>query len=158
MLKRIVKLLLIVCWMIFIFSFSNDTGVVSTKKSDGLIIRLVEVISNKELSDSEKEKWIKYLVVPVRKSAHLIVYLILGLLIYSFVREFLPGNLKAFLLSSISSFIYAGSDEVHQMFVSGRSGQVSDVFLDMIGVLFGIMIFKLIFERGKKYESKKRIS
>ena len=157
MLRKIIKLLLIVCWMMYIFSFSNDTGVVSTKKSDGLIIKIVETISNKKLSNDEKEKWVRYLVVPVRKSAHLVIYLILGLLIYSFVLEFLFSNLKSFLLTISSSFLYACSDEIHQMIVSGRSGQISDVLLDMLGVLLGIIIYKFIFERRRVYESKKRV-
>lgn len=152
MVKKIVKLVLLACWMTFIFLLSSDTGEVSTKKSDGFIIRLVEVFSQKKLSVAEKEKWTTYLVVPVRKSAHLFIYLILGLLVYNFIIEFISFNYKAFLLSMGISLLYACSDEVHQMFVSGRSGQISDIILDGFGALLGILIFKFIFERKKKYE------
>ena len=123
--------------MIFIFLLSNDNGQVSTKKSDGFIIRLVETFSSRKLSADEKERWTTYLVVPVRKSAHLFIYLILGLLVYNFIVEFIPFNYKAFLFSMGISFLYACSDEVHQIFVSGRSGQISDVFLDSFGALLG---------------------
>lgn len=149
---KIVKFILLVCWMMFIFSLSSDNGDISTKKSDGFIIKLVETFSQKKLSESEKEKWTTYLVVHVRKSAHLFIYLILGLLVYSFITEFMINGYKALLLSIGLSFFYACSDEVHQMFVSGRSGQVSDVILDVFGSLLGILVFKFIFERKSKYE------
>ena len=74
--------------MMLIFSFSNDTGNVSTKKSDGFIIKIVESISGRKLSEVEKEKWTTYLVVPVRKGAHLGVYFVLGILVFSFISEF----------------------------------------------------------------------
>lgn len=147
-----VKFILLVFWMMFIFSLSSDNGDISTKKSDNFIIKIVEVLSQKTLSDGEKEKWTTYLVVPVRKSAHLFVYLILGLLVYSFITEFMMNGYKVFLLSISFSFLYACSDEFHQMFVSGRSGQISDVILDCFGALLGILIFKFMVERKKKYE------
>ena len=149
---KIVNLILLVFWMMFIFSLSNDNGVVSTKKSDGFIIKMVETISHKRLSDSEKEKWTTYLVVPVRKGAHLFVYLILGLLVYSLITEFISNSYKSLLLSIGISLLYACSDEIHQLFVSGRSGQVSDIILDVFGSLLGVLVFKFIFERKRIYE------
>ena len=35
---------------------------------------------------------------------------------------------------------YAGTDELHQLFVPGRSGQVSDVLLDSAGALIGLAV------------------
>ena len=35
---------------------------------------------------------------------------------------------------------YAATDEIHQLFVPGRSGQVSDVLLDSAGVLAGLLV------------------
>ena len=147
MLKRIIKLILIVFWMGLIFSFSNDSGKVSTGKSDGLIIRVVETIMGRELNDSEKEKWIDYLVVPVRKGAHLFVYLVLGILIISFLKEFMIINYKVLLLGIFISFLYSCSDEIHQMLVPGRSGQVSDVLLDTIGASIGIIFYYLFYRK-----------
>ena len=104
MIKKLIKLLLIILWMGLIFSFSNDSGVVSTKKSDGFIIRTVETILGRDLSDVEKEKWTAYLVVPVRKGAHVGVYFILGLLVVSFINELYLFNYK--ILSPIPLLFY----------------------------------------------------
>ena len=46
-----IKLLLVIFWMGLIFSFSSDPADVSTKKSDGVIIRTVELFLDKDLSD-----------------------------------------------------------------------------------------------------------
>ena len=49
----------------------------------------------------------------------------------------------------IICILYAISDEIHQLFVPGRSGQVSDVLLDTLGAFTGIMIYKLIYNKIK---------
>lgn len=158
MIKKIIKLLLIVFWMGVIFSFSNDTGKVSTQKSDGFIIRVVQTILNKNLSSEEKEKWTSYFVKPVRKGAHLGVYSVLGILIINFVLEYLAINSKSIFISLFFSFLYACSDEIHQLLIPGRSGQISDVLLDTFGSLIGILLFLLIVRKCFKSEQKERIS
>ena len=40
--------------------------------------------------------------------------------------------------------LVAATDETIQLFVSGRSGQVSDVVLDCVGALVGIGTMKLL--------------
>ena len=152
MIRKVVKLLLVIAWMGLIFSFSNDTGVKSTKKSDGLIIKAAEVFLNRNLSDIEKDNLTKFLVVPVRKGAHLFVYSVLGILIFIFITEFISIGYKSLIYSFLISFLYACSDEIHQVFVSGRSGQVSDIFLDALGAGIGILLCLFIFRRRRKYE------
>lgn len=157
MIKKIIKLGLVIFWMGLIFSFSSDTGSVSTKKSDGFIIRIVQVVKGRELSEEEKEKWTTYLVKPVRKGAHLSVYLVLGILIFSFMMEFMPLGYKSSLLSIMFSFIYACSDEVHQYFVPGRSGMFMDVIIDTIGASIGILLVIFVVRMWRRREQKERI-
>lgn len=146
---KVIKLILVIGWMGLIFAFSNDTGIQSTKKSDGFIIRLVESVLRKDLSEIEKEKWVNYLVRPVRKGAHFGVYLILGILVFSLVREFFSGY-KTILLAIGISFLYSCSDEIHQLLIPGRSGQISDIVLDTIGASIGVILFSLIVKKKNK--------
>lgn len=132
------KLTLLIGWMLLIFLFSNDTGEVSTKKSDGLIIGTIEFLLERDLTDAEKEKWIGYLVVPVRKVAHVITYFILGYLMISLLKEFRLIDKRTFIFAIILCILYSISDEVHQYFVPGRSGEVVDVGIDTIGSCLGI--------------------
>ena len=40
----------------------------------------------------------------------------------------------------LTAALYAATDEVHQLFVPGRSGQVSDVLLDSAGAIAGLAL------------------
>ena len=41
---------------------------------------------------------------------------------------------------------YAISDEIHQSFTPGRGPKITDVFIDSLGVFFGIIVILLIVE------------
>ncbi len=150
MIKKIIKLMLILLVMFTIFNFSADTGSKSTKKSDGLIIKTVEFFYGRSLDKPEKEKWLKYLVIPVRKSAHFCIYLVLGFLVISFIKEYYILSYKQLLLSLLICILYAISDEVHQLFVPGRSGEIRDIIIDGVGSISGILIYYLGYKKIRK--------
>lgn len=149
MIRKVIKIILVLLWMVMIFLLSNEEAVKSSKKSDGLIIKSVELFTGKSLSDQEKEKVLKYLVFPVRKCAHLSLYLILGILVISLLREYMLINTKLVLLSLLICFLYACSDEIHQLFVPGRSGEVRDVLIDTLGACLGVSFYYLVFRKKK---------
>jgi VanZ family protein len=49
-------------------------------------------------------------------------------------------GIRLFLLSVTFCIIYAISDEIHQTFVLGRSGEAIDVILDSVGASAGIVL------------------
>lgn len=149
MIRKVIKIILVLLWMAMIFLLSNEEAVKSSKKSDGLIIKSVELFTGKSLSDQEKEKVLKYLVFPVRKCAHLSLYLILGILVISLLREYMVINTKLVLLSLLICFLYACSDEIHQLFVPGRSGEARDVLIDTLGACLGVSFYYLVFRKKK---------
>ena len=149
MIRKVIKIILVLLWMVMIFLLSNEETVKSSKKSDGLIIRSVELFTGKSLSVQEKEKVLKYLVFPVRKCAHLSLYLILGILVISLLREYMVIDTKLVLLSLLICFLYACSDEVHQLFVPGRSGEVRDVLIDTLGACLGVSFYYVVFRKKK---------
>lgn len=141
--KRVINIILIILWMGLIFVLSNDTAEESSKKSDGLIVRCVQDIIKRNLSTKEKEKVLKYLVKPVRKSAHFFLYFVLGILIINLFKSFELFNYKMILLAILLCFLYACSDEIHQLFIKGRSCEVRDILIDTIGSLSGISVYYL---------------
>lgn len=153
MIIKSIKLVLILLCMVTIFLFSNDTSDESTKKSDGVIINATEFFLGKTLNFVEKEKYIDTFVTPVRKSAHFLIYFVLGLLIISFLKEF-NLNYKSVLIAILISFLYACSDEVHQMFVAGRSCEIRDVIIDTMGSVFGIIIYFICYTRVNRNKEK----
>ena len=155
MYKKVIKIILVLICMITIFTFSNDSSYESTKKSNKLIITFAEMFNKKELSKSEKEKYIDRFVVIVRKGAHLSIYLILGLLFASLLKEYNISNKNMIIYGILFCFLYACSDEIHQLFVPGRSGEVLDVLIDTVGSFIGIGIYYLI--RRRKHEQKETV-
>jgi VanZ family protein len=57
---------------------------------------------------------------------------------------------RAMLAALALTALYAVSDEIHQMFVPGRSASPDDVFADVIGGIFGILAFRFLFPKLEK--------
>lgn len=49
-------------------------------------------------------------------------------------------------ISTMLGILYAISDEIHQSFTPGRGPKITDVFIDSLGVFFGIIVILLIVE------------
>ena len=76
----------------------------------------------------------------VRKLAHVTEFALLTLALYHALRPSTKNDwhLRSGLLSILGCALYAASDELHQLFVPGRNGSVSDWCIDMAGVILGI--------------------
>jgi VanZ family protein len=76
----------------------------------------------------------------LKKTAHLIEYAILTILIFRGLTNSGVGRKKAAVISILISCVYGASDEFHQSFVPGRQSRVRDVVFDTIGASLGILI------------------
>lgn len=141
MIKKIIKILLVLIIMSTIFIFSAERDTKSTGRSDGIIIRTTEFILGRKLNDREKKLYIDKYVVVVRKTAHFTLYFLLGLAFISFLYEFDLTNKKLILYTILFVFIYACSDEIHQLFIPGRSGEILDVLIDTAGGLVSSILY-----------------
>lgn len=141
--KKIFKYVLVILWMIVIYKFSSDAADVSNSKS-GLVIEILAFIGI-----DVNSIFGELAMFVVRKLGHFAEYLILCILL---INSFCEGmEIKEnYKLSLIISFLYACSDEFHQLFVSGRSGQIQDVFIDTLGAKLGIFIWNILIERKSK--------
>lgn len=153
MIIKIVKVFIVLFCMFTIFMLSADDNNESNKKSDGLIIKACKILVRKDLSEKEQQTYIDKYVTFVRKSAHFTIYLLLGLSIISLIKEYRQIDIKSLIIALIISVLYAVSDEIHQILVPGRSGEIRDVLIDSIGSLTGIYLYYLFYKiRRKKYE------
>ena len=134
-------------WMIVIFYYSSKTADESTKDSMtvGVAIGRLFVADYDELSESEQYNIAKSIEHPIRKTAHAMEYAVLGLFLtlglyankkYALKRYYVCRNL---LCPWLLATFYACTDEFHQLFVLGRSGQITDVCIDSGGALFGVV-------------------
>lgn len=138
--KQIIYAILIVIWMAVVFSFSNEPAVKSSKTSDGLTDKVIEVITKK---DPEKKKKINRSTIEtiVRKSAHFMLYTIGGFLIAGLVATTNVGTKKLFIYAVLFTTLYACTDEIHQIFVEGRSCELRDILIDGVGAMLGTGLF-----------------
>ena len=144
--KRILFGILTIITCIIIFIFSSQNGEKSGLTSRGFVRKIVEItgITN-DLNEEEKEEVIENCQFVVRKLAHFSIYAILGINILGFVNTYKNLKLQSQIeITLFSGFLYAVSDEFHQMFSGGRTASPKDVCIDTLGVLFGIGIFLLI--------------
>jgi VanZ family protein len=141
-----ISLVLIVIWLVIIFSLSNDTAEESSSKSDVVAEEIAEVI----YKDENKKK---ELVYPIRKIAHGTVYFILNILVMNLLFQLNRMNYKYYLLGILFCILYAISDEVHQLYISGRSGELRDVFIDSMGSILGCLFYLGIYKLIRKIKN-----
>lgn len=140
--KRILSISLAI-WMAFIFSMSSQNSETSSNTSGGTIRIILSLVPKfAEQSEEVQEHIIENLQFVVRKSAHFIAYMILGILLILLLLQFSNINKKPQIALTLCVF-YAISDEFHQFFVPGRSCQVRDVLIDSLGSLTGIVLVLL---------------
>lgn len=140
--KQVIGLLLIIIWMITIFLFSNQQGNASSVTSNKVTKEIIEIIpSTKHLEENQKKEIVKKVNPIMRKIAHYTIYLIGGILLMFFISTIVQSEKKSVLYSVLIGFIYAITDEIHQMFMDGRTAKITDVFIDTLGVITGVIIF-----------------
>lgn len=95
------------------------------------------------LSSIPEENLPKVTIPYIHKIVHLVEYSILGILLARAVIHSYPYRSSAQLIavSVILIFLYALSDEWHQTFVPGRSGEFSDCIYDTIYATIGIYFY-----------------
>lgn len=153
--KKIINIILIIIWLFVIFSFSAEDAKKSRNTSDQVIIKTAEVIKGDELTPKEKDILINKYLVLVRKSAHFFLYFVLGILTFHIAKMIFGLNPSTIIYPIIFCFIYACSDEIHQLFINGRTARIFDVFIDTSGATLSILI---LFTLSYIINRKKRIS
>jgi len=79
----------------------------------------------------------------LRKIAHVTEYFVLTLLLYRAIKEtFKLSAVKLFIYPALLSFLYAMSDELHQLFIAQRKCSALDVLIDTIGIAAFCIILK----------------
>ncbi len=143
--------------MIIIFLFSAKPAVNSNESSLSIASRILTTYEDMtDLHFSEAERIIKLNEINhvIRKGAHFSEYALLAstlafhLLVLGFSKR------KLYLYSVVLASFYAATDELHQKFVEGRSGQLSDVIIDTSGAVVGAFFFLLLITVVGQYRRK----
>ena len=154
--KRLIFLTLIIINCITIFHFSNQVADTSSNTSGRVVNFIITTFPQfKNMPENEKEQIAQEILQPiVRKLAHFSIYTSLGIWVMSFALTFNNTDLKRGIYSLIFGIAYATSDEIHQLFIEGRSCELRDVCIDSLGVLTGIVIVMIIVTIFRKIKQK----
>jgi VanZ family protein len=79
----------------------------------------------------------------IKKSAHLLVYALLGVCFLRGLRGNSPGTRGALILAALLTLAFAVSDEYHQTFVASREGKWQDVVIDTAGASIALILRQL---------------
>ncbi len=75
----------------------------------------------------------------LRKGAHIFAYTVLAYLLAKTFNK----NTKIYLfLVFVICVLYAATDEIHQLSVAHRSGNIFDVLVDSFGVFWGLVFYR----------------
>lgn len=131
----------VILWMILIFFLSAQ----SAYESNGLSTKFTQVILGflGQVVPAFGSGAVDYSFFHhfVRKLTHFLLYLILGALSARALQKNGMSGWKPLVLAVLICAAYAATDELHQVFVPGRSGQISDVLLDSMGAMVGVVLY-----------------
>ena len=152
---RVIAAILAIIWMFRIFSYSSAPATVSMQTSRSVSYDLVSSINDlfRIGWDEDRVRGVaKEIEKAVRKLAHMGEFAVLGALVgtacdaWRYSGLIRPADISVFrrcsrgCIALLICFIYAASDELHQTFVDGRSGEIRDVCIDISGALSALLI------------------
>ena len=142
-----ISLVCLIATMVAIFLFSSQSAEESSKLSGRIVTVVIRIVmpSYDNLPFLEQQRIKEKVSFVVRKIAHFTEFATFGffLMLYLFAAYGKGKMFYRFVFSWAGGTFYAVTDEIHQMFVSGRYPAITDVVIDSSGVLFGI-IFLLV--------------
>ncbi len=170
--KITISAILVVIWMAVIFCFSAVPADESNKQSLNIVNKAIEKFEAKSSFNdntpnlnnvknniqnntttqqlqyiSKNKNLILELNKVLRKFAHASVYFILYMLILNLIYQVKQEYKFTYCMISIMvCFLYACTDEFHQLFVDGRAGLFSDVLIDTLGATVSFIFVEIIYK------------
>lgn len=157
-------LVLTIIWCCVIFLFSAQDAVNSTALSNRVLNRILDILTAcipaEAIDEVEADSF--SVVFFTRKIAHFTLYFILGL--FSSATMLFSGILHkrkphlCWFIAWLFCIFYAITDEIHQLFVPGRTGRLLDIGIDSSGALLGSLFLLFFFQRAwKRHISQKGV-
>lgn len=131
------RLCLFACWSLtvicmgVIFWLSSRTATESSEQSGVIVEFLRKIFGDNVFTD-----------FIVRKAAHCLEFT--GLSFLFNLSLYVTKNKPLYFFAVILTSIYAATDEFHQLFVEGRSCQITDWAIDTAGAILGALGFLVI--------------
>ena len=136
----------LILWIAFIWGHSLVPGVDSSAESSRFVDLFYAVFVRLGITERSLMTFL------VRKAAHFSEYAVLGFSAHGLFRSIGAEKRTRWLV--LLTALVPVCDESIQLFTPERSGQVTDVLLDLCGMLFGAIVFLGIVKFGKWLKSR----
>lgn len=137
--KKHILLIPIVLWTLFIFYNSLQNGESSSSTSGWVLEAVLKFFSKLNISLDPAATHLF-----IRKSAHVFEYFVLGTLFTIHFARISMSNTYRLIYSIAIPGLISITDEIIQSYVPGRAAAMTDVIVDMVGVILGVAVIVLI--------------
>lgn len=133
---RVIFTFALIGCIVFIFSNSMQVATVSEGASGRVLDFMQKVLRKLGMPGAANHLTMHI----IRKLAHFSEYLLEGFLFMLCLRVYTKHVLKHVSWPILGGLLTALTDETIQLFVPGRSSQVTDVWIDFSGVMTGLLV------------------
>ncbi|NSW90255.1 MAG: VanZ family protein [Firmicutes bacterium] len=155
--KIYIRWVVVVLYLAMIFYFSSQDGTKSHKVSSELLqyLKFLVVLIPERIQRYLSGTY-RNMEFILRKAAHFTEYFILSFVFYRAMVISEVRVKKSMIVTLVFCFLYAVSDEVHQVFVPGRAFAVGDIIIDTLGAALGIIVifFKNLISGNIQYKKR----
>lgn len=157
----VLSLIAAILCMLAIFILSAQPATESDSNSKEVLTHVLDTtvkLGGAEMTEQQKTELVDKINSVAREVMHSVVYFSLGI----FVQITVLGIFKEKLLSVFITFTfcvtYGFSDEIHQLFIAGRTFQMIDLVMDTMGVSVAIALVLLTYVVRNRKKINKGIS
>ena len=129
---RIIFTIALVWCILFIFHNSLETSSISSARSHEVMQKINAILAHLNIVPLSEHV--------VRKLAHFSEFTLEGFLLMLCLRVYTRHFFKHVSWPMLGGLLTALTDETIQLFVPGRSGQVTDIWIDFSGVMTGLLV------------------
>ena len=129
---RVIFTIALIACIAFIFRNSLESGALSSARSQAVMQKINEILSVINLGPLSEHT--------VRKLAHFAEFTLEGFLLMLCLRVYTNRFVRHISWPLLGGMTTALLDETIQRFIPNRTSQVTDVWIDMAGVVFGALI------------------
>ena len=129
---RVIFTIALIACIAFIFRNSLESGALSSARSQAVMQKINEILSVVNLGPLSEHT--------VRKLAHFAEFTLEGFLLMLCLRVYTNRFVRHISWPLLGGMTTALLDETIQRFILNRTSQVTDVWIDMAGVVFGALI------------------
>ncbi|MGN0984654.1 MAG: VanZ family protein [Gemmiger sp.] len=133
---RVIFTVALAACVVFIFKNSLETAVVSSAHSQAMMAKINEALSLVRLGPLSEHS--------VRKLAHFAEFMMEGFLLMLCLRVYTAHFVRHMSWPLLGGMATALMDETIQLRVPGRSSSVTDVWIDMTGIVAGVFVALVI--------------